>query len=932
MVTTIAAMDLIAKALEQKIRAIQAESKEEQDKQVNKVLGEFVTIMRHLRNLNHTLLPLVVALDEDFTQEKKSEYISGMISWAEKNTRLELVATGVCNVVVVGRLAFSIPKYVDFTKQPHVLISPSNSDVRWEGFAVRMMNQLVLGCMMSMPRGKVRVNIINLQWSDKANELNQNLPESLCQVFLEEEETKLLLEKMADRIKTFLKTGKIAADEPAVELIVLLDYPKGYDSLTGAMRMIIEKGAQAGIHLIVLKGTRGAFKPAVEKPFDILELREQYFQEFGVFMNVDKENYDYVLSYIYELREFPWLQQACFDYLKGIPVQMKQHEDVHHEDEHHEVSSGEEHVSMSDSLGDLSVSVGKNEEGVPIGFMLDTISHVHAFVLGQSGSGKSVFLHSVLIELIKRYRPSDLCLYLLDFKLGGVEFNRYRDVKHVKALLVDNSDIQITLEILRDLINEMTERGKRLREAGVSDVTEYNQKYPDQHLSQILFVADECHELFNMQGRGSRMVKQEIQTIITKIAKEGRSQGVHLLLATQTLAGAEISNEILNNITDHYLLKCSIADSERMVRDSSRMTANQQVGQVYYHHTESQYQFLSTYMPKEQLDKTIQDIVSKTSDMPSNGQFYFSGAQIFNIDASVVESVGSKQGNNPVAVLGRGISLKQEPLGIVLKRDFSENILLFGIDEDRQVTRTTMAALLSLMMSYKQKGINAQIKVIDCGNDEDADYIDILDCLEDDGLCQVIERRERASELKKLAESIANETAIPTILVVIGQERFRELKLNMEIKDSTEPDVQAGSNEGIVDVFAGLNFSSSLFGDKKKIDVSNFEKAMRYILENGPEQGVHTVLQIDKPSKLLFQEFVSSKVVFSMFKHIVMLRSEEKTAMTLGLSDDIRLEDLSSEQERLRAYYYSEEDDSYQLFSPYTLPTKKELDNILKQL
>ena len=44
------------------------------------------------------------------------------------------------------------------------------------------------------------------------------------------------------------------------------------------------------------------------------------------------------------------------------------------------------------------------------------------------------------------------------------------------------------------------------------------------------------------------------------------------------------------------------------------------------------------------------------------------------------------------------------------------------------------------------------------------------------------------------------------------------------------------------------------------------------------------------------------------------------------------LEDLSSEQERLRAYYYSEEDDSYKLFSPYTLPTENELNNILKQL
>jgi S-DNA-T family DNA segregation ATPase FtsK/SpoIIIE len=146
---------------------------------------------------------------------------------------------------------------------------------------------------------------------------------------------------------------------------------------------------------------------------------------------------------------------------------------------------------MYSSFGDLSVSVGQKEDGTPIEFLLDTVSHVHAFVLGQSGSGKSVFLHSVLIELVKKYHPSDLCLYLLDFKLGGVEFNRYRDIKHVKALLVDNSNIQITLEILRDLSNQMRERGKMLREAGVSNIKEYNQKYPNEHLPQILFVADE---------------------------------------------------------------------------------------------------------------------------------------------------------------------------------------------------------------------------------------------------------------------------------------------------------------------------------------------------------------------------------------------------------------------------------------------------------
>ena len=912
MVTTIAAMDLFAKALEQKIRAIQANSKEEQDKQLEEVRMTFMRLMARLSVLDFFKLPTFDIGDKTVQSKIIDEIINGS---ASKND-LGLVFTGTQILNVVGRLVFPIPKFVDFNSRPHVLIEPYKDD-DWEGFATRMMNQLVLGCMMSMPRGQVRVNFINWGWSDKSSMLKQNLPETLCRVCLEEEEVETLVDELTDRIYSFLKNGKIPSGLPAVELLVLLDYPEDYDDITDDLRTIVESGPQAGIHVIVLNDLRLSFENTKNKPFDLLSLKGKYFQEFGIFNNVKAETYDHAIFNTYEWKELPWMQEAFFDYLKGIPIQTNKNED-----EHGEMSIESEEVSTLSSLGDLSVTVGKKDDGVPIDFLLDTVSHVHAFVLGQSGSGKSVFLHSVLIELIKKYCPSDLCLYLLD----------YRDIKHVKALLVDNSDIQITLEILRDLSNQMRERGKMLREAGVSNIKEYNQKYPNEHLPQILFVADECHELFNMQGRGSRMVKQEIQSIITKIAKEGRSQGVHLLLATQTLAGAEISNEILNNITDHYLLKCSIADSEKMVRDSSRFTANQQVGQVFYHHTEVQYQFQSTYLPKEQLDKTIQDVVSKTSDLSSNGQFYFSGAQIFNMDASVIESVSSKQGNNPVAILGRGISLNQEPLEIALKRDFSENILLFGIDEDHQVTRTTIAALLSLIISYKQKGIDAQIKVIDCGNDDDADYLNILDNLEDKGLCQVIARRERALELRKLAESIANENAIPTILVIIGQERFRELKLNLEIKDATESEEQSSSNDGMVNVFAGLNFSSSLSGNGKQIDVSNFEKAMRYILENGPEQGVHTVLQIDKPSKLLFQEFVSSKVVFSMFKYIVMLRSEEKTAMTLGLSDDIRLEDLSSEPERLRAYYYSEEDDSYQLFSPYILPTENELNNILKQL
>lgn len=203
MVTTIAAMDLFAKALEQKIRAIQANSKEEQDKQLEEVRMTFIRLISRMSMLDLFKLPIYNFGDKT----KQSQIIDSIIKRSVSKKDLGLVFTGTDLSSVVGRLVFVIPKFVDFNSRPHVLIEPYKDD-DWEGFATRMMNQLVLGCMMSMPRGQVRVNIINLQWSDKANVLNQNLPESLCQVFLEHEETKLLFEKMSDRIKTFLKTDR----------------------------------------------------------------------------------------------------------------------------------------------------------------------------------------------------------------------------------------------------------------------------------------------------------------------------------------------------------------------------------------------------------------------------------------------------------------------------------------------------------------------------------------------------------------------------------------------------------------------------------------------------------------------------------------------------------------------------------------------------
>ena len=570
----------------------------------------------------------------------------------------------------------------------------------------------------------------------------------------------------------------------------------------------------------------------------------------------------------------------------------------------------------------ITVPIGQSANA-DVNFCMDNVSHVHSFIIGQSGSGKSVFLHNIIGSAILKYAPEDLQLYLLDFKLGGVEFNRYKGIKHVKSLLVDNSDQQITLEILRELREQMVERGKMLRNCGVNNLVEYNRQHPNAAMPQILLIVDECHEMFRVGSDVPRVVSNEISEIVIKIAKEGRSQGVHLILATQTLSGTEISNEILNNISDHYLLKCASVDSERMVERSSDITKQLSTGQIYYHHVDSQMQFQAYYNDKDAVEMLIKMAKEKAEKHRSNDGFYFNGSQLFKLDKGLLLQ-GKKHAKHPVAYMGKSISINQNDLSVILRNDYSENILLFGLNDLEQVTRTTVNLFISLMLMIKYKGLDYQFKVFNCLSDDESLFVEQLEMLEEEGYCEIIEgRKDRGKFLKNLVEGITNETVENTILLILGQERFRELKMDMKIDDMAEV------NEPKVDDAFGFggfsNGSSSSYTSAK-----TFRQALELILDKGPESGVHTVMQLDKPSNFLFSDYVSPKIVHQKFKHLIMLKSDEAASAQLHLNDEIRLETLSKEPERLRAYYYSEESDTYTLFTPYMGLGKEELINLFK--
>lgn len=600
----------------------------------------------------------------------------------------------------------------------------------------------------------------------------------------------------------------------------------------------------------------------------------------------------------------PTLLKACFDYIR---TEAEAKEEMKVQTLDFGLAAGSKYET---DLSTMIIPVGK-AESKDADFRMDLVSHVHSFIIGQSGSGKSVFLHNIIGGAMLKYAPEDLQLYLLDFKLGGVEFNRYQGAKHVKALLVDNSDPQVTLEILRELRGSMTERGKLLRGAGVNNIGEYNKQHQQDRMPHVLLVADECHEMFKADDSIPRQVRNEISDIVIKIAKEGRSQGVHLVFATQTLSGTEISSEIINNVSDFYLLKCAQTDSERLVPNSSAITSELTTGQIYYHHVDEQVKFQAYYTDKETAEKLMGAIVEKAKDHKSNGEFYFNGAQMFYLDEGVKEQIQNVKGKSPVAFLGKAIDISQKDLFVKLNKDFSENVLLLGLNDQEQVTRTTLNMFISLMMSAKLKHKDIAFKVIDCLNNEEGEVHEQIFDLENEGYCEIIERRQRSKFLKDLALGVLDGTAEETILLILGQDRFRELKMDMELEESKSSKSSDGDDMmSISDDFFGS-------GDSSSSNIRTYRDALNVILDKGPDYGVHTLLQIEKATNLLFEDYITPKVVFQKFKHLVMLRSDETTSVTLHLNDDIRLEKLSSDWERLRAYYYAEESDSYTLFTPY---------------
>jgi S-DNA-T family DNA segregation ATPase FtsK/SpoIIIE len=219
--------------------------------------------------------------------------------------------------------------------------------------------------------------------------------------------------------------------------------------------------------------------------------------------------------------------------------------------------------AFQESHYELPVALGKTITNEV--FTFDLAKMPHLLVAGATGQGKSVGLNAILTSLLYKKHPSQLKMVLIDPK--QVEFSIYSRIeKHFLAKLPTEeepiiTDVSKVVATLNSVVIEMEDRYALLKDAGLRNIKEYNEKFIHRHLNPtntilspggsqtgvhhhympyIVVVVDEYGDLIMTAGK-------EIELPIARIAQKARAVGIHMIIATQRPSARIITGIIKAN-------------------------------------------------------------------------------------------------------------------------------------------------------------------------------------------------------------------------------------------------------------------------------------------------------------------------------------------------------------------------------------------------
>ncbi|GAA2705609.1 FtsK/SpoIIIE domain-containing protein [Actinoplanes palleronii] len=355
------------------------------------------------------------------------------------------------------------------------------------------------------------------------------------------------------------------------------------------------------------------------------------------------------------------------------------------------------------SIGGLVAPIGDSTDGslveVPLGD-----DPPHALIGGPSGSGKTNLIYAWLGSLATRYGPEELALYLLDFK-EGVSFARYapgpRDpswLPQVRLAGINvNGDREFGLAMLRHLGEELRTRAQAAKRWDAGKLAELRAEDPTGHWPRIVAVIDEFQVL--LAGRDA--VAEEAVALLEDLARRGRSQGIHLVLASQDVAGIQALWGRPGLIAQ-FTLRIALPKARRILAEDNLAAAVIPRFHAVVN-TESGVSGANRIVRLPDAGdrdtwRTLQRRLWRTRPGGCPEPRLFDGDAVPRLPASLrpsgrVPGVDSPVGSSPGAVLGERIDVAAQPARLRLGRMPGRNLAVLGTRTEEACDVLAAAAL-----------------------------------------------------------------------------------------------------------------------------------------------------------------------------------------------------------------------------------------------
>ena len=825
---------------------------------------------------------------------------------------------------------FVLPAVLSYPECPSLLL-----EVEGDGrdVATRVIQDVMLRLLTAFPPSKVRFTIIDpvgLGQNFSAFMHLADYDERLVSSRIWTESTHIhqrladLTEHMENVIQKYLRNEFASIQEynehagevaEAFQILVVANFPANFsDEAARRLVSIANSGARCGVYTLISTDT----KLNLPRNFELADLESQ------------------AATLVWDVER----QRLCWKHedLRHLPLSVEEPPDddrfttivravgrfakvaARVEVPFESIIPADDRWWCADSRAEIEVPLGRVGAKKLQYMRLGQGTSQHVLIAGKTGSGKSTLLNAMITNLAIHYSPDELQFYLIDFK-KGVEFKAYATFRlpHARVIAIE-SEREFGMSVLERLDLELKRRGDLFRKHGVQDVKGYRNAQPAAVMPRILLVIDEFQEFFTHDDK----ISHDSSLLLDRLVRQGRAFGIHVLLGSQTLAGAySLARSTIGQMAVRIALQCSESDAHLILsEDNTAARLLSRPGEAIYNDAnglfEGNHPFQAVWLPDHQREGFLRRLAEMADQRPvplPTPTVFEGNVAADPSDNDLLRELldappPAERPLAPRAWLGAAVAIK-DPTHVVFRRQGGSNVLIVGQQEELALGMfANILIALQAQLGLIPPAVAAPAEssgedsvagpwhryyVLDGTRPESPEAGFWRRLNSHTGLdAQIVTPRDAADIVRRIAAEVdrrlaaADQTSAPIFLVIGNLSRFRDLKKSDDFSYDDAATATA-------------------------------EKQLATLLREGPALGVHSLLWCDSYNNL--NRWVDRPTMRDL---------ELRVLFQMSANDSSNLMD-SPAASRLGAHMaisFSEAQGQAEKFRPYGLPTKAWLTSV----